>query len=128
MTPKSLLRLPEARSSFDEMNENTEFLRIIPEQGAAAENASNVKRLIFCSGRVYYDLAKSREERSLVDTVAIARVEQISPFPFDLVKKECMKYPNADIVWAQEEHKNQGSWTYVQPRFHTVLNNSKTVG
>ncbi|VVC29869.1 Hypothetical protein CINCED_3A011739 [Cinara cedri] len=128
MTPKSLLRLPEARSSFDEMNENTEFLRIIPEQGAAADNASNVKRLIFCSGRVYYDLAKSREDRNLIDTVAIARVEQISPFPFDLIKKECAKYPNADIIWAQEEHKNQGSWTYVQPRFHTVLNNSKTVG
>lgn len=128
MTPKSLLRHPEAKSSFDEMNEETEFLRVIPEKGAAANNASNVKRLIFCTGKVYYDLTKSREERNLVDTVAIARVEQISPFPFDLVKQECTKYPNADIVWSQEEHKNQGSWTYVQPRFRTVLNETKTVG
>lgn len=128
MTPKSLLRHPEAKSTFDEMTEETEFLRVIPEKGAAADNASNVKRLIFCSGRVYYDLTKSREERNLIDSVAIARVEQISPFPFDLIKQECSKYPNADIVWAQEEHKNQGSWTYVQPRFHTVLNGSKTVG
>ncbi|KAE9537194.1 hypothetical protein AGLY_006217 [Aphis glycines] len=128
MTPKSLLRHPEAKSSFDEMNENTEFLRIIPEKGTAADNSSNVKRLIFCSGRVYYDLTKAREEHNLVDTVAIARVEQISPFPFDLIKQECAKYPNADIVWSQEEHKNQGPWPYVQPRFHTVLNNTKTIG
>ncbi|XP_060869781.1 2-oxoglutarate dehydrogenase complex component E1 isoform X5 [Metopolophium dirhodum] len=128
MTPKSLLRHPEAKSSFDEMNEDTEFLRIIPEKGTAADNACNVKRLIFCSGRVYYDLTKAREERNLVDTVAIARVEQISPFPFDLVKQECAKYPNADILWSQEEHKNQGPWPYVQPRFHTVLNNTKTIG
>eukprot|EP00102_Acyrthosiphon_pisum_P021105 XP_016658315.1 PREDICTED: 2-oxoglutarate dehydrogenase, mitochondrial isoform X3 [Acyrthosiphon pisum] len=128
MTPKSLLRHPEAKSSFDEMNEDTEFLRIIPEKGAAADNACNVKRLIFCSGRVYYDLTKAREEHNLVDTVAIARVEQISPFPFDLVKQECAKYPNADILWSQEEHKNQGPWPYVQPRFHTVLNNTKTIG
>ncbi|XP_025419010.1 2-oxoglutarate dehydrogenase, mitochondrial isoform X5 [Sipha flava] len=127
MTPKSLLRHPEAKSSFDEMTEDTDFLRIIPEKGAAADNASNVKRLIFCSGRVYYDLTKSREERNLVDSIAIARVEQISPFPFDLIKQECAKYPNADIVWSQEEHKNQGSWPYVQPRFHTVLNNSKPI-
>ncbi|XP_026815301.1 2-oxoglutarate dehydrogenase, mitochondrial isoform X7 [Rhopalosiphum maidis] len=128
MTPKSLLRHPEAKSSFDEMNEDTEFLRIIPEKGTAADNASNVKRLIFCSGRVYYDLTKAREEHNLVDTVAIARVEQISPFPFDLVKQECAKYPNADILWSQEEHKNQGPWPYVQPRFHTVLNNTKSIG
>uniref|UniRef100_A0A2S2P8F3 oxoglutarate dehydrogenase (succinyl-transferring) n=1 Tax=Schizaphis graminum TaxID=13262 RepID=A0A2S2P8F3_SCHGA len=128
MTPKSLLRHPEAKSSFDEMNEDTEFLRIIPEKGTAADNASNVKRLIFCSGRVYYDLTKAREEHNLIDTVAIARVEQISPFPFDLVKQECAKYPNADILWSQEEHKNQGPWPYVQPRFHTVLNNTKSIG
>lgn len=128
MTPKSLLRHPEAKSSFDEMNEDTEFSRIIPEKGTAADNASNVKRLIFCSGRVYYDLTKAREEHNLVDTVAIARIEQISPFPFDLVKQECAKYPNADILWSQEEHKNQGPWPYVQPRFHTVLNNTKTIG
>ncbi|XP_050423124.1 2-oxoglutarate dehydrogenase complex component E1 isoform X3 [Adelges cooleyi] len=127
MTPKSLLRHPEAKSSFDEMNEDTEFQRLIPEKGAASDNASNVKRVIFCSGKVYYDLTKAREERNLVDTVAIARVEQISPFPFDLIKKECAKYPNADIVWSQEEHKNQGPWLYVQPRFHTLLNDSKSV-
>ncbi|KAL5281992.1 OGDHL family protein [Megaselia abdita] len=126
-TPKSLLRHPEARSSFDEMSENTEFQRIIPECGSASSNASNVKKLIFCSGRVYYDLTKARAENKLEADVAIARVEQISPFPFDLAKKEAEKYKNAEIIWAQEEHKNQGSWSYVQPRFLTALNSERDI-
>ena len=52
---------------------------------------------------------------------------QISPFPFDLVKEECAKYPNAKLVWTQEEHKNQGAWSYVQPRVHTALNGSRPI-
>lgn len=77
MTPKSLLRHPEAKSNYDLMNEGTEFLRVIPEEGAAAENANNVKKLIFCSGRVYYDLTKSRAARKSESDIAIARVEQV---------------------------------------------------
>ncbi|XP_068966957.1 2-oxoglutarate dehydrogenase complex component E1 isoform X7 [Bombus flavifrons] len=127
MTPKSLLRHPEAKSSFDLMLENTEFLRVIPEEGVASQNPSNVKRIIFCSGKVYYDLKKARAEKELDDKVAIVRVEQISPFPYDLVKKEADKYANAELVWAQEEHKNQGAWTYIQPRFHTALNGARSV-
>lgn len=127
MTPKSLLRHPEAKSSFDMMTENTEFLRVIPEEGPAAQNPNGVKRVIFCSGKVYYDLKKARAEKQLDDKVAIARVEQISPFPYDLVKKESAKYPNAELIWAQEEHKNQGGWTYVQPRFLTALNGTRSV-
>lgn len=90
MTPKSLLRHPEAKSSFDLMLEDTEFLRVIPEEGPATNNASNVKRLVFCSGKVYYDLKKARAEKTLDDQVAIARVEQVN------IKKErifyCMFY------------------------------------
>jgi 2-oxoglutarate dehydrogenase E1 component len=127
MTPKSLLRHPEARSSFDVMTENTQFLRVISEDGPAANNPNSVKRVLFCSGKVYYDLKKARTERSLDDKVAIARVEQISPFPYDLIKKEVEKYPNAELIWAQEEHKNQGAWTYVQPRFVTALNGTRSV-
>ncbi|XP_066601304.1 2-oxoglutarate dehydrogenase complex component E1 isoform X2 [Prorops nasuta] len=127
MTPKSLLRHPEARSSFDLMTENTEFLRVIPEEGTAVDNSNNVKKLLFCSGKVYYDLKKSRGERQADDKIAIARVEQISPFPYDLIKKEAAKYPNAELIWAQEEHKNQGAWTYVQPRFQTALNGVRGV-
>ncbi|XP_014295484.1 2-oxoglutarate dehydrogenase complex component E1 isoform X6 [Microplitis demolitor] len=127
MTPKSLLRHPEARSSFDVMTEDTHFLRIIPEDGAAAKNPSSVKRVLFCSGKVFYDLKKARSERGLDDKVAITRVEQISPFPYDLVKQEAAKYPNAELVWAQEEAKNQGAWTYVQPRFSTALNDTRDI-
>uniref|UniRef100_A0A2Z5RE50 2-oxoglutarate dehydrogenase complex component E1 n=1 Tax=Reticulitermes speratus TaxID=60591 RepID=A0A2Z5RE50_9NEOP len=127
MTPKSLLRHPEARSSFDLMTENTEFLRVIPEEGVSTENPSAVKKLVFCSGKVYYDLKKARNEKNLDKDIAIARVEQISPFPYDLVKKECAKYPNAILCWAQEEAKNQGAWTYVQPRFNTTLNGSRDI-
>ncbi|XP_011258328.2 2-oxoglutarate dehydrogenase, mitochondrial isoform X2 [Camponotus floridanus] len=127
MTPKSLLRHPEAKSNFDLMLEDTQFLRVIPEEGAAAQNPNGVKKLLFCSGKVYYDLKKARTERQLDDKIAIARVEQISPFPYDLVKKEAAKYPNAELLWSQEEHKNQGAWTYVQPRFHTALNGTRSV-
>ncbi|CAL1677275.1 unnamed protein product [Lasius platythorax] len=127
MTPKSLLRHPEAKSNFDLMLEDTQFLRVIPEEGAAAQNPNGVKKLLFCSGKVYYDLKKARTERKLDDKIAIARMEQISPFPYDLVKKEAAKYANAELLWAQEEHKNQGAWTYVQPRFHTALNGTRGV-
>uniref|UniRef100_A0A6B2ED08 2-oxoglutarate dehydrogenase complex component E1 n=1 Tax=Phlebotomus kandelakii TaxID=1109342 RepID=A0A6B2ED08_9DIPT len=127
MTPKSLLRHPECKSSFDMMTGNTEFLRLIPEEGGAAEQPSGVKKVIFCSGRVYYDLLKARRDKKLESDIAIARVEQISPFPYDLVKKEAEKYSNAELVWVQEEAKNQGSWSYVQPRFHTALNASRDI-
>lgn len=127
MAPKSLLRHPEAKSNFDEMLEGTEFMRIIPETGPAVQNASNVKKLIFCSGKVYYDLKKYRDEKGLTNEIAITRVEQVSPFPYDLIKKECAKYANAQLCWAQEEHKNQGCWSYVQPRFATALTRTRDI-
>ena len=77
MTPKSLLRHPEARSSFDAMLEGTEFLRIIPDEGPAGENPGKVKKVLFCSRKVFYDLKKARTERKLDDTVALVRVEQV---------------------------------------------------
>ncbi|XP_058465183.1 2-oxoglutarate dehydrogenase complex component E1-like isoform X1 [Malaya genurostris] len=125
LTPKSLLRHPEAKSPFSEMVDGTEFQRIIPDASAASENPTKVKKLIFCSGRVYYDILKARRERKLESEIAISRLEQISPFPYDLIKAECAKYPNAEVVWAQEEHKNQGYWTYVAPRFDTAINSTR---
>ncbi|XP_034239296.1 2-oxoglutarate dehydrogenase, mitochondrial isoform X2 [Thrips palmi] len=127
MTPKSLLRHPEARSSFDVMTEGTEFQRIIPDEGPAGQNPSGVKKVLFCSGKVYYDIKKARADKGLDDKIALVRVEQISPFPYDLIKKECAKYPDAQLVWAQEEHKNQGAWFYVQNRFNTTLNGGRPV-
>ncbi|KAL0266421.1 UNVERIFIED_CONTAM: hypothetical protein PYX00_008957 [Menopon gallinae] len=127
MTPKSLLRHPEAKSSFDDMVEGTEFQRVIPDDGPASQNPSGVKKLIFCSGKVYYDLKKERREKKLENDIAIVRLEQLSPFPFDLVKEQCNKYPNAKLVWTQEEHKNQGAWFYIQPRVNTALNSSRPI-
>jgi len=77
MTPKSLLRLPEARSSIDEMTENTEFRRVIPDNGPAAQNTSDVTKLLFCSGKIYYDLAAERANKQLQADVAITRLEQV---------------------------------------------------
>lgn len=95
--------------------------RIIKDNGPAADNPSGVKKVIFCTGKVYYDLIKARRDAGLEKEIAISTVEQICPFPFDLVKEELDKYNNADIAWCQEEHKNQGGWTYVQPRFQTAI-------
>ncbi|XP_062310807.1 oxoglutarate (alpha-ketoglutarate) dehydrogenase a (lipoamide) isoform X2 [Osmerus eperlanus] len=126
-TPKSLLRHPEAKSNFDVMLPGTQFLRLIPEEGTASQNPEGVKRIVFCTGKVYYELTKERKTHGMEDTVAIARVEQLSPFPFDLVKAETEKYPNADLVWCQEEHKNQGYYDYVKPRMRTTIQRSKPV-
>jgi 2-oxoglutarate dehydrogenase E1 component len=77
MSPKSLLRHPEAKSSFDEMVEGTKFQRLIPETGPAADNAEHVKKLVFCTGKVYYELTKERAQKNMVSDIAIARVEQV---------------------------------------------------
>ncbi|XP_065826622.1 2-oxoglutarate dehydrogenase complex component E1-like isoform X2 [Oscarella lobularis] len=118
MTPKSLLRLKEARSSFDEMLPDTSFKRLISDP--VVQPSDNVKKIVFCTGKIYYDLAKARDAEGLEESVSVARIEQISPFPYDLVRAEIEKFPRADIVWAQEEPKNMGAWAYVQPRFGTA--------
>uniref|UniRef100_A0A8C9SBZ4 2-oxoglutarate dehydrogenase complex component E1 n=1 Tax=Scleropages formosus TaxID=113540 RepID=A0A8C9SBZ4_SCLFO len=126
-TPKSLLRHPEAKSSFDDMLPDTHFQRLIPESGTASQNPGEVKRVIFCTGKVYYDLTRERKARGMEDTVAITRVEQLSPFPFDLVKAETEKFSEADLVWCQEEHKNQGYYDYVKPRMRTTIGRARPV-
>ena len=127
MSPKSLLRHPDARSSFDEMLPGTSFQRMISDTSEASKNPSNVKKLILCSGKVYYDLLKERNDQKLNSEIAISRLEQISPFPFDLVKNECDKYQNANLLWVQEEHKNQGAWAFVQPRILRALDHSRSI-
>ncbi|KAM3834723.1 2-oxoglutarate dehydrogenase-like, mitochondrial isoform 1-T1 [Vipera latastei] len=126
-TPKSLLRHPEAKSSFDEMVPGTKFKRVIPEEGVAAESPGDVTRVIFCTGKVYYDLVKERKNQDLEKAVAIIRLEQISPFPFDLLKEEIEKYAKAELVWCQEEHKNIGYYDYVKPRFRTIVNHTRPI-
>lgn len=125
MTSKSLLRHPMCKSSMEEFAEGTRFARLIPEVSTTLRPADKINRLIFCSGQVYYALARTREANQM-DDVAIVRVEQISPFPVDLVAKEAERYPNAKVVWAQEEPMNMGGWTYVEPRIETALRHTKT--
>merc|ERR1711881_493539 len=125
MSPKFLLNHPKARSSLSEMNEGTEFQRIIPD--ANEDKPENVRRVIFCTGKVFHDIDAEREERGLEDKVAIVRIEQIAPFPFDLVKKQLDLYPNAKVYWAQEEHKNMGAYEYCKQRIRTLSNWTRRV-
>jgi 2-oxoglutarate dehydrogenase E1 component len=120
MTPKSLLRHSACKSPLADFDKGSRFERLIPDSGTAISDISSVRKLLFCSGKVYYDLHQERAKRQIND-VAIARVEQISPFPFDKVAAEVARFPNAEILWVQEESKNMGAWTYVQPRFETAL-------
>ncbi|KAK3554310.1 hypothetical protein QTP70_020171 [Hemibagrus guttatus] len=134
-TPKSLLRLPEARSSFDEMTPETKFKRIIPDEGPTSKIPGTVKRVIFCTGKVYYELAKERQQLGR-EKIGLqlsewsrlsAIISKISPFPFDLIKKEVQMYGNAELIWCQEEHKNMGYYDYIRPRFLSVLSNKKPI-
>ena len=117
---KVLLRHPLARSTLEEMSGSSKFRRMIPETALTCQPEA-VRRIIFCSGQVYYNLLNARNANDIQD-VAITRVEQISPFPYDLLAREADKYPKAEIVWAQEEPMNAGAWTYVQPRIRSALN------
>jgi 2-oxoglutarate dehydrogenase E1 component len=115
MTPKSLLRNKDAASPMTEFTKGT-FQTVIPDTGAETVNldAKKVKRLVACSGKVYYDLVNKRKEKSFDDT-AIIRVEQLYPFPHKAFAAEMKKYPNlAEVVWCQDEPQNQGAWYFVQ--------------
>ena len=116
MTPKSLLRHKLATSSLQDLARG-EFQTVIGEQHEI--DAKAVKRVLACSGKVYYDLVNARKERN--EDVAIIRIEQLYPFPHKALATELKKYPNlAEIVWVQDEPQNQGAWFYVQ---HHLLEN-----
>ena len=122
MTPKSLLRHKEAVSQLEELSSGT-FQTVIDETDAIDPTA--VKRVVMCSGKVFYDLRSARRERDIGD-IAIIRIEQMYPFPrFDL-QSVLAQYPNLeDAVWVQEEPKNQGSWYAMQSRLSTVVQREK---
>jgi len=119
MAPKSLLRHRRVVSDLADMGPGSRFHRVLPE----TENlvpAKKVRRIVFCSGKVYYDLLQGREDRG-VDDVALVRVEQFYPWPRDGVRNEIKRYPNAEVVWCQEEAANMGGWIFVLPRFVNIL-------
>jgi len=120
ISPKNLLRHKRCVSNIEDMGPGSQFKRVIGETDEAiSNNAENVKSLVFCTGQIYYELLSEREGRGAQD-VAIVRLEQIAPFAFDKVAEECAKYPNAEIVWAQQEPKNMGAYSYVAPRVETT--------
>ena len=121
MSPKKLLKLKEASSDIEEFGESKTFKRVITETDPEINKTApkNIKRVIFCSGQVYYDLVKARNASGRKD-IAIVRFEQIAPIPYDYIWKLTTEYSNAEVVWCQEEHFNGGAWTYVQPRFNKV--------
>ncbi len=120
MTPKSLLGRPEAVSSESDFLEGTCFQEILPDL-KAFENPADVKRIIFCSGKVFYDLAAHRKEAGIEDA-AIIRIEQLYPFHGELVAALAGQFPQASrFVWCQEEPQNMGAFTYVTPRLQETL-------
>jgi len=119
MTPKSLLRHKLAVSPLGEMAAGTSFQTVIGEIDEIGAPAK-VRRVVLCSGKVYYDLLAERRERGLSD-IAIVRLEQIYPFPEEALARVLAPYKNAEIVWCQEEPENAGSWTFVDRRIETVL-------
>uniref|UniRef100_A0A1I8PJ39 Transketolase-like pyrimidine-binding domain-containing protein n=1 Tax=Stomoxys calcitrans TaxID=35570 RepID=A0A1I8PJ39_STOCA len=118
VAPKILLRLSAATSSFRDFEAGTQFQNIL---GDATPQPDAIKRVILCSGKHYYALADERQAKNLQDT-AIVRLESLCPFPAYELQKEMLKYKNAKtFVWAQEEHRNMGAWTFVKPRFEHLI-------
>ncbi|KAJ2614201.1 2-oxoglutarate dehydrogenase E1 component [Coemansia sp. RSA 1365] len=129
MVSKKQLRFPLCKSSLDEMTGQTFFQRYIPEPHPTDGDFTlvepeRVRTHILCTGQVYYTLLQARELNNVRD-VAISRIEQLNPFPWDLVRSHIEKYPNCDFVWAQEEPLNMGSWAHVEPRLRTIFNNTE---
>jgi 2-oxoglutarate dehydrogenase E1 component len=128
MTPKSLLRHKRATSFLSDMEPGSSFHRVFRDQAECVPGATTVqlasddkiKRVILCTGKVYFDLMDEREKRN-ESRVQMLRLEQLYPFPGEVLAEELRRFPNAEILWCQEEPKNQGAWTFVQPRIAETL-------
>jgi probable 2-oxoglutarate dehydrogenase E1 component DHKTD1 len=115
--PKTLLRMSEATSSFQEFQPGMHFVNVLPDTTA---NPKNVKRVILCSGKHYYALNNERISKN-IENAAIIRVESLCPFPVHDLNVELAKYKHATLcVWSQEEHRNMGAWSFIQPRFENM--------
>lgn len=121
MTPKSLLRHKLCVSNFEDFAEGSSFHRVLWDHDRDdLAKPEDIKRVVLCSGKVYYDLLQERRDRK-IKNVMIMRVEQLYPFPSDVLVEDLKPYKNADIVWCQEEPKNMGSWFFVEPEIEAVL-------
>lgn len=128
MTPKSLLRHKRCVSRLDELGEGTTFHRVLwddadpqdPKTEISLVNDNKIRRVILCTGKVYYNLLEEREKRK-INNVYLLRVEQLYPFPKKAVGEELSRFKNAEIVWCQEEPHNMGAWFFVAPLLEEAL-------
>jgi 2-oxoglutarate dehydrogenase E1 component len=128
MTPKSLLRHKRAVSRLDEMGPDTSFHRLLwddaqmlPDEKIKLVADDKIRRVVLCSGKVYYDLYEEREKRGL-DDIYLLRIEQLYPFPAKALMTELSRFKQAEIVWCQEEPRNMGAWVFVDIFLEWVLN------
>jgi 2-oxoglutarate dehydrogenase E1 component len=128
MTPKSLLRHKRAVSRLDELGRDTTFHRILyddaqmlPDEKIRLVADAKIRRVVLCSGKVYYDLYEEREKRGL-DDIYLMRVEQLYPVPLKALVTELGRFKGAEIVWCQEEPRNMGAWHFIEPYLEWVLN------
>jgi 2-oxoglutarate dehydrogenase E1 component len=131
MTPKSLLRHKRAVSRLDEMGEGSTFHRLLYDDAEMMRGQAikllpdeRVRRVVICTGKVYFDLYEEREARG-IDDIYLLRVEQLYPFPLKATGDLLSRFPEAEIVWCQEEPQNMGAWTFVEPRICAVLDGLK---
>jgi 2-oxoglutarate dehydrogenase E1 component len=127
MTPKSLLRHKHVHSRLEEMGPETTFHRVLWDDAEHRPGSTiellpdaEIRRVVLCSGKVYYDLFEAREEAKIKD-VYILRVEQLYPFPARALMHELSRFKQAEIVWCQEEPKNMGAWSFIEPNIEWVL-------
>ena len=127
MTPKSLLRHKMAVSKAEEMSTGSSFHRVLWDDAQYGNSDTQlvaddkIKRVVMCSGKVYYDLLEERDARG-IDDVYLMRLEQFYPFPALSLMKELDRFKGAEMVWCQEEPKNQGAWSFIEPNIEWVLN------
>lgn len=128
MTPKSLLRNKKCVSSIEDFTKKNSFHRVLEDHAYIKEsktielkNDKKIKRVVMCSGKVYFDLLEARE-KSKNDRLTIIRIEQLYPFPAKTLAKILKRYKNADFIWSQEEPKNMGAWFSVRDYIQWTLN------
>jgi 2-oxoglutarate dehydrogenase E1 component len=121
MTPKSLLRHRACTSTLAEMGPGSSFHRVMYERPPSPDD-DRIERVVLCSGKVYYDLAQRRAELGLDERVALLRLEQLAPFPQQVLVEELARFAGSvEVVWCQEEPRNMGAWSFVAPRIEAVL-------
>ena len=126
MTPKSLLRHPMCISQAEDFTDGSAFHRVLWDDAQKGNSDlqlkpdDQIRRVVMCSGKVYYDLLAERDARG-ADDVYLLRVEQLYPLPTQSLRQELSRFKNAEIVWCQEEPKNQGAWTFIEPNLEWVL-------